>query len=59
MFERFTESARRVMICSQEDGRQLNHNYLGTEHLLLGLDPAVADLAAVHDTGSLVGGRSC
>jgi ATP-dependent Clp protease ATP-binding subunit ClpC len=37
MFERFTDRARRVMVLAQDEARLLNHNYLGTEHLLLGL----------------------
>jgi ATP-dependent Clp protease ATP-binding subunit ClpC len=37
MFERFTESARRVVVLAQEEARMLDHNYIGTEHLLLGL----------------------
>ncbi|HEV8276795.1 MAG TPA: Clp protease N-terminal domain-containing protein [Streptosporangiaceae bacterium] len=37
MFERFTDRARRVVVLAQEEARMLNHNYLGTEHLLLGL----------------------
>src|SRR2546422_3530982 len=37
MFERFTDRARRVMVLAQEEARMLNHNYIGTEHLLLGL----------------------
>jgi predicted metal-dependent hydrolase len=37
MFERFTDRARRVMVLAQEETRLLNHNYIGTEHLLLGL----------------------
>ncbi len=37
MFERFTEKARRVVVYAQEDARMLNQNYIGTEHLLLGL----------------------
>ncbi len=37
MFERFTERARRVVVLAQEEARLLNHNYIGTEHLLLGL----------------------
>ncbi len=37
MFERFTERARRVVVFAQEEARQLNQNYIGTEHLLLGL----------------------
>jgi ATP-dependent Clp protease ATP-binding subunit ClpC len=37
MFERFTERARRVVVHAQEESRLLSHNYIGTEHLLLGL----------------------
>jgi ATP-dependent Clp protease ATP-binding subunit ClpA len=37
MFERFTERARRVVVLAQEEARMLNHGYIGTEHLLLGL----------------------
>ncbi len=37
MFERFTERSRRVVVLAQEEARLLNHNYIGTEHLLLGL----------------------
>ena len=37
MFERFTERARRVVVLAQEEARLLDHNYIGTEHLLLGL----------------------
>jgi ATP-dependent Clp protease ATP-binding subunit ClpA len=37
MFERFTDQARRVVVLAQEEARHLNHNYIGTEHLLLGL----------------------
>jgi ATP-dependent Clp protease ATP-binding subunit ClpC len=37
MFERFTDRARRVVVLAQEEARQLNHNYIGTEHILLGL----------------------
>ncbi|MFA5843781.1 MAG: ATP-dependent Clp protease ATP-binding subunit [Coriobacteriia bacterium] len=37
MFERFTEKARRVVVYAQEEARILNQNYIGTEHLLLGL----------------------
>ncbi|MGH9209780.1 MAG: Clp protease N-terminal domain-containing protein [Acidimicrobiales bacterium] len=37
MFERFTDRARRVVVLAQEDARLLNHNYVGTEHVLLGL----------------------
>jgi ATP-dependent Clp protease ATP-binding subunit ClpA len=45
MFERFTDRARRVVVLAQEEARLLNHNYIGTEHLLLGLvseSPGVA-----------------
>ncbi len=37
MFERFTDRARRVVVLAQEESRLLNHNFIGTEHLLLGL----------------------
>ncbi|MDR1808630.1 MAG: ATP-dependent Clp protease ATP-binding subunit [Propionibacteriaceae bacterium] len=37
MFERFTDRARRVVILAQDEARMLNHNYIGTEHVLLGL----------------------
>jgi ATP-dependent Clp protease ATP-binding subunit ClpA len=37
MFERFTDRARQVTVLAQEEARRLNHNYIGTEHLLLGL----------------------
>ena len=37
MFERFTNQSRRVVVLAQEEARMLNHNYIGTEHLLLGL----------------------
>ena len=37
MFERFTESARQVVVLAQEEARRLRHGYIGTEHLLLGL----------------------
>src|SRR5438105_15961381 len=36
-FERFTDRARRVVVLAQEESRMLNHNYIGTEHILLGL----------------------
>ena len=39
MFERFTDRARRVVVLAQEEARMLNHNYIGTEHILLGLIP--------------------
>ncbi|MTA30071.1 MAG: NDP-hexose 4-ketoreductase, partial [Actinobacteria bacterium] len=37
MFEKFTDKARRVVVLAQEEAKLLNHNYIGTEHLLLGL----------------------
>ncbi|MCQ4616635.1 ATP-dependent Clp protease ATP-binding subunit [Corynebacterium sp. CCUG 18816] len=37
MFERFTDRARRVIVLAQEEARELNHNFMGTEHILLGL----------------------
>jgi ATP-dependent Clp protease ATP-binding subunit ClpC len=48
MFERFTSRARRVIVLAQEEARDLGHNYIGTEHLLLGLvreEEGVAALA--------------
>src|SRR5215475_4165437 len=37
MFERFTNRARRVIVLAQDEARELRHNYIGTEHILLGL----------------------
>src|SRR6266545_1627556 len=37
MFERFTERARQVVVLAQDEARALRHNYIGTEHMLLGL----------------------
>ena len=37
MFGRFTEKAQRAILLSQEEAKKLKHNYVGTEHLLLGL----------------------
>src|SRR3989440_2941319 len=37
MFERFTERARQVVVLAQDEARALKHNYIGTEHLLIGL----------------------
>jgi len=37
LFQRFSDRARRVVVLAQEEARMLNHNYIGTEHLLLGL----------------------
>ena len=58
MFERFTERARQVVVLAQEEARTLKHNYIGTEHILLGLlreeepvtcaVPDGADLSAFH-----------
>ena len=52
MFERFTDRARRVVVLAQEEARMLNHNYIGTEHILLGLihegeGVAVSDLESI------------
>jgi ATP-dependent Clp protease ATP-binding subunit ClpA len=46
MFERFTERSRRVVVLAQEEARMLNHNYIGTEHILLGLIHEGAGVAA-------------
>src|ERR1700685_3477756 len=46
MFERFTDRARRVVVLAQDEARMLNHNYIGTEHLLLGLIHEGAGVAA-------------
>ena len=45
-FERFTHSARQVVVLAQQEGRRLKHNYIGTEHLLLGLLREEGGLAA-------------
>jgi ATP-dependent Clp protease ATP-binding subunit ClpC len=52
LFERFTERARQVVVLAQEEARALKHNYIGTEHILLGLvgesdDPAAGILFAL------------
>lgn len=52
MFERFTERARQVVVLAQEEARGLRHNYIGTEHLLLGL-LREADGVAARVLGSL------
>ncbi|RDI59667.1 ClpA/ClpB-like protein [Nocardia pseudobrasiliensis] len=51
MFERFTDRARRVVVLAQEQARQMNHNYIGTEHILLGLIAEGEGIAAqvLHD----------
>jgi ATP-dependent Clp protease ATP-binding subunit ClpC len=46
MFEWFTEGARRVVVLAQEEARTLGHNYIGTEHILLGLIRESASVAA-------------
>ena len=46
MFERFTERARQVVVLAQEEARILKHNYIGTEHILLGLLREEEGLAA-------------
>src|SRR5258708_8184818 len=46
MFERFTDRARRVVVLAQEEARMLNHHYIGTEPVLLGLIPEGAGAAA-------------
>jgi ATP-dependent Clp protease ATP-binding subunit ClpC len=46
MFERFTDQARRIVVLAQEEARLLNHNYIGTEHLLLGLEREDEGIAA-------------
>ena len=46
MFELFTEGARQVIVLAQEEARALRHNYIGTEHLLLGLFREQEGLAA-------------
>ena len=51
MFERFTDSARRAVVVAQEEARGLNHGYIGTEHVLLGLLGEGKGLAATVLTG--------
>ena len=46
MFERFTDRARQVIVLAQEEARMLNHNYIGTEHILLGLSHEGEGVAA-------------
>jgi ATP-dependent Clp protease ATP-binding subunit ClpA len=46
VFERFTEPARQVVVLAQDEARALSHNYIGTEHLLLGLLREQEGLAA-------------
>jgi ATP-dependent Clp protease ATP-binding subunit ClpA len=47
VFERFSERARQVVVLAQEEARALKHNYIGTEHLLLGLIREEEGIAAV------------
>jgi hypothetical protein len=47
MFERFTDRARRVVVLAQEEARHLNHNHIGTEHILLGLINEKEGVAAI------------
>jgi Clp amino terminal domain, pathogenicity island component/ClpX C4-type zinc finger len=61
VFERFTDRARRVVVLAQEESRLLGHNYIGTEHLLLGLlheGEGIAARALVSLNVSLADGRS-
>ncbi|HEY6028912.1 MAG TPA: Clp protease N-terminal domain-containing protein, partial [Gaiellaceae bacterium] len=46
MFERFTERARHVVVLAQDEARSLKHDYIGTEHILLGLLREEEGLAA-------------
>jgi ATP-dependent Clp protease ATP-binding subunit ClpA len=46
MFERFTQGSRRVVVLAQEEARMLDHNHIGTEHLLLGLIHEESGIAA-------------
>ena len=63
MFQRFSDSARRVVVLAQEEARSINHNYIGTEHLLLGLiqegegmaAKALGDLGDARAVGALAG----
>jgi ATP-dependent Clp protease ATP-binding subunit ClpA len=60
MFERFTNRARHVVVLAQEEARRLHHNYIGTEHILLGLlaEPQGLAFRALEDFGmSLEGTR--
>lgn len=47
MFERFTEGARRAVVQAQPEAGALGHDYIGTEHLLIGLSAEGAGIAAV------------
>lgn len=58
IFERYTDRSRRVIVLAQEEARMLNHNYLGTEHILLGLIHENEGIAAqvLTDLGVLLEG---
>jgi ATP-dependent Clp protease ATP-binding subunit ClpC len=58
LFERFTERARQVVVLAQEESRSLKHNYIGTEHLLLGLlrEHEGAAAHALHSLGVTIDG---
>src|SRR5689334_10040163 len=61
MFERFTDRARRVVVLAQEESRLLNHSYIGTEHILLGLvheEDGVAAQALADSNVSLTSARN-
>jgi ATP-dependent Clp protease ATP-binding subunit ClpC len=45
-FDKFTKRARRVLTYAQEEAQRLNHNYIGTEHILLGLTREEESIAA-------------
>jgi ATP-dependent Clp protease ATP-binding subunit ClpC len=52
MFERFTAYARRAVVMAQEEAREMNHNYIGTEHILLALLRRPDDLPNQVDGGA-------
>src|ERR1700691_6216292 len=58
MFERFTDRARRAVVRTQQEARQLHHNYIGTEHILLGLiregDGVAAQIMRKHGDLSVI-----
>ncbi len=55
MFERFTDRARRVVVLAQDEARMLKHNYIGTEHILLGLIHDAVGLRHLADRALLDG----
>ena len=59
MFERFTDRARRVVVLAQEEARMLNHNYIGTEHILLGLIHEGEGVAATLSASRRIPSRMC